>query len=85
MEEDRRAREECTLGCLWSTGLTSSMHAKSAGATVIWHPLAGLKSPQCCGGSTSNPRKTPIDPVGQLQRVSTSNETQHIDGREGED
>lgn len=41
---------------------------------LIWHPLAGLKSPKCCGGSTSNPRKTPIDPVGQLQRASTSNE-----------
>lgn len=40
---------------------------------LIWHPLAGLKSPKCCGGSTSNPRKTPIDPVGQLQRASTSN------------
>lgn len=50
---------------------------------LIWHPLTGLKSPEYCGGSTSNPRKTPIDPVGQLQRASTSNETERIDGQSG--
>lgn len=50
---------------------------------LIWHPLTGLKSPKYCGGSTYNPRKTPIDSVGQLQRVRTSNETEPIDGQQG--
>lgn len=43
---------------LWQpTGVTGLWN------TVIWHPLAALRSPKCCGGSTSHPRKTPIDPV----------------------
>lgn len=50
---------------------------------LIWHLLTGLKSPKCCGGSASNPRKTPIDPVGQLQSTSTSNRTECIDGHPG--